>query len=122
MAGIGSILAGLGAGVAAAGGARPLGRATVLTALIAVPALAMIGQFVGEEALNPGDDAWDGRIVPIRLGLAVVAPGSLTLAICALRRGRWFPTLGLTTACVAVSYVLPFVVIVALTLVGGGSG
>ena len=83
----------------------------------------MVSDFYAENLLNPSDGSWDGRPIPIRLAVLVVAPAALTLATGALCRGRWLPVLGLTIASVAVSFVLPFAVAIALILVvSGGAG
>lgn len=87
--------------------------------LVAVPALADIAWWLSDERLNPGDGAWDGRLVPIRLVFLVAVPALLTAAACVLRPTSWWRTLVLTIGSVAVSYAAPFVLLVAA--LGGGS-
>jgi len=109
--------------VAEVGETQPLPHATAAFALVVVPVIAMVSDFFAEGLLNPSDGSWDGRPIPIRLAVLVVAPAVLTLATGALCRGRWLPVIGLTIASVAVSFVLPFVVAIAFVLVvSGGAG
>jgi len=109
--------------VAANGDTKPVPHATAAFALVVVPVIAMVSDFYAENLLNPSDGSWDGRPIPIRLAVLVVAPAALTLATGGLCRGRWLPVLGLTIASVAVGFVLPFAVAIALILVvSGGAG
>ena len=112
--GLAGILAGWGLGVAHSGETRPLTRATVRFALLVVPLVGLVAWFFADELLNPSDGSWDGRPVAIRLALLVIAPAALTLAAGARNRGRCIPLIGLTVACVAISYILPFAVTLAL--------
>lgn len=119
VAGVALLVAGWRLGVSAEGD-RPLGRALLVVALVGVPLVAMIAWLVGEDALNSADGAWDGRVVPIRLALLVVIPAVTTLALCALRRGRWLPTLSATLASAAFTCAAPFVFIFAVALLNDG--
>lgn len=110
------LFAGLAALVAAvviahSGEDRPLTRATKLFALVIVPVIVVIADLVGETVLNPSGGAWDGRPVAIRLALLVVTPAALTLATGAINVARWRPLIGLTAASVAISYILPFALV-----------
>jgi len=105
----------------AARGEGSFGRAVSLLCLVGLPLLATVASLPVEEALNRSNGAWDGRVVPIRLALFVVTPITVVLMAAAVRRSGWAPTLGLAGASAALSYVVPFAVLIALVIGGGGS-
>ncbi len=96
---------------------RTLTKRDLLAVLVIVLA-ADVAWFYGEEWLNPGDDAWDGRLIPIRLMLLVAVPFLATMTYAALVRLSSWHSILLSFAAVPVTYVLPFVLIVLLAVAG----